>query len=383
MSKGGSAPKAPDPYATAAAQGAANRETAITQAGLNMVNQVTPNGSLTYSENGKWSDGTPRFTATSALSPTGQQLQGLNDQTQVQLATASRDQSQRLGSLLGTPVNFNSATPMRTSFGANDFSADRQRVEQALFDRLQPQMDRRRDQLETQLRNQGFSRGSAGWDQGMDDYNRETNDLRLATVAQGGSEQSRLAGLDQAQAGFQNNARTQQIAEILQQRNQPINETTALMSGAQVSGPNLVSTPQTGVGGVDVQGQINSNYQNQLNAYNQNRQGAMGGLFGIGGSIAGALPWGSMFSERALKEGIRLLTRPGCATGSAFMPIAISAAFKSASASWWTMWRLSYRKPSSARAGVRRSITRRFVNGSKHAFDPVFLGCQRRENVAG
>jgi len=309
MSKGGSAPKAPDPYATAAAQGAANRETAITQAGLNMVNQVTPNGSLTYSENGKWSDGTPRFTATSALSPTGQQLQGLNDQTQVQLATASRDQSQRLGGLLGTPVNFDSAAPMRTSFGANDFSADRQRVEQALFDRLTPQMDRRRDQLETQLRNQGFARGSAGWNQGMDDYNRETNDLRLATVAQGGSEQSRLAGLDQAQASFQNNARSQRIAEILQQRNQPINETTALMSGSQVSGPNLVSTPQTGVGGVDLQGQINSNYQNQLNAYNQNRQATMGGLFGVGGSIAGALPWGSMFSERTLKECVRLLTR--------------------------------------------------------------------------
>lgn len=49
MGKGSpSAPPAPDPAATAAAQAAANRDTALTQAGINRVNQVTPTGSQTW-----------------------------------------------------------------------------------------------------------------------------------------------------------------------------------------------------------------------------------------------------------------------------------------------------------------------------------------------
>ena len=41
-------PSPPDPYETAAAQGAVNKDTAITQAQLNMVDQQGPFGSLTY-----------------------------------------------------------------------------------------------------------------------------------------------------------------------------------------------------------------------------------------------------------------------------------------------------------------------------------------------
>lgn len=312
MGKGSKAPSPPNPYQTAAAQTASNKETAITQAGLNMVNQVTPDGSLTYSQNGSWSDGTPRYTATQVLSPNQQQLKTIGDQTNLSLAQTGQSQAAKLGGILGTPVDFSSAPELRSKIGANDFSADRQRVEQALFDRLAPQMDRRRSQLEDQLRNQGLQAGSEGWNTRMDDLSRENNDLRLATVAQAGQEQNRLSGLEQGQASFQNNARTQAIAETLQQRNQPINETAALMGGTQVAGPNLFSTPQTGVGGTDVGGYINSAYQGQLANYNAGQQrnnAAMGGIFGIGSSIASALPWGTMFSDRRLKEGASIIGR--------------------------------------------------------------------------
>ena len=47
------APTAPDPYQTAAAQSAANSDTAITQQLLNMTNQVTPDGTLSYSQTGE------------------------------------------------------------------------------------------------------------------------------------------------------------------------------------------------------------------------------------------------------------------------------------------------------------------------------------------
>ena len=80
-------PQAPDPVATAAAQQTMNQNTATTQQLLNMTNQVTPDGSLTYNQTGTNSfvgaDGktysVPQFTAAQTLSPTGQQLQDLNN----------------------------------------------------------------------------------------------------------------------------------------------------------------------------------------------------------------------------------------------------------------------------------------------------------------
>jgi hypothetical protein len=47
-----SAPAAPDPAATAAAQSATNKDTAYWNAVLNNVNQITPYGSLTYTQSG-------------------------------------------------------------------------------------------------------------------------------------------------------------------------------------------------------------------------------------------------------------------------------------------------------------------------------------------
>lgn len=74
-----SAPKAPDPVATANAQAAMNKETAIAQQGLNSTNQVNPWGNVTYAQTGKWEDGTPQFTQTTSLSP---QQQAIFNQTQ-------------------------------------------------------------------------------------------------------------------------------------------------------------------------------------------------------------------------------------------------------------------------------------------------------------
>ena len=71
---GGSVPTPPDPVATAEAQGAINRETAVAQARLNRTNEVTPLGSRTYNE--FLIPGTEDLygaTATTALNPVPQQ----------------------------------------------------------------------------------------------------------------------------------------------------------------------------------------------------------------------------------------------------------------------------------------------------------------------
>src|SRR6187549_781608 len=102
-------PAAPDPVATAKAQGDMNQNTATTQQLLNMTNQVTPDGSLTYNQSGTNSftgaDGkvynVPQFTATQTLSPTGQKLADLTNQTKLNVGQIGVDQSSKIGGILG------------------------------------------------------------------------------------------------------------------------------------------------------------------------------------------------------------------------------------------------------------------------------------------
>ena len=73
--------------------------------------------------------------------------------------------------------------------------------------------------------------------------------------------------------------------------NMPINQITALLSGSQVSNPNVQMNAQQGMATTDIGGLINQNYgQQQQNYQNELSQSnaLMGGLFGLGSSaIAG------------------------------------------------------------------------------------------------
>ena len=109
MGSSPSPPPAPDPAATAAAQAATNKQTAITQYGLNATNQVTPYGSLTYTQGDPWSDGTPHYTATTTLSPEQQNLYNLGTQTQSNLGNIGVEQSDKVRGLLNTPFDLNAS----------------------------------------------------------------------------------------------------------------------------------------------------------------------------------------------------------------------------------------------------------------------------------
>jgi hypothetical protein len=81
------------------------------------------------------------------------------------------------------------------------------------------------------------------------------------------------------------------VNDILTERNQPINEITALMSGSQVGQPNFTNTPQTNVGGVDYAGMVANNYNAQNDQYKAQlgqQNAMMGGLFGLGGTLGSA-----------------------------------------------------------------------------------------------
>jgi hypothetical protein len=252
----GSPPPAPDPAQTAAAQAKANKETAVTQYGLNATNQVTPFGNLTYDQIGTWEDGTPRFQATTAFSPGQQRLFDTGQAASQQFADIGTRQLGQVDQALSTPLNLNN-------------EATEARLMELGSRRLNPQFAQRRAAMETQLVNQGITPGSEAYSRAMSQLGEQENDA---------FNQLLLSGRGQA------------VQEALTQRSQPINEISALLSGAQVSQPQFGGTPQVGVGQTDIIGPTMAQYQGQLAAWqnSQNsRNAGMGALFGLGGAALG------------------------------------------------------------------------------------------------
>lgn len=367
---GKSKPKAPDPYKTADAQAAANRETAITQQELNMINQAGPWGSVSYQQTGTTASGTPQWSQTTSLSPSQQAIFDQSQAAQQNLAGIAAQQTgflqnylqggldtsglPALQSDLGMNTNFNGDLGLQTGLGlqtsyagADDFSADRQRVEDALWQRTAADRMQADDRLRSTLAAKGIQEGSAAWNAEMERMGRQEADARLATILAGGQEQSRLTGLARdaamfgndarlaegtfgnaaratqgqfgmaaqqagnaalAQQGqFNNAARQQGLGEAVTLRNQPINEALSIMGGSQVQNPAgmMGQTPNTGVAGVDLTGLVNNQYNQQMQQY----QSGMGGLFGLGSSLLGAAGnaggFAALFSDERLKTDIR------------------------------------------------------------------------------
>ena len=377
-------PQAPDPVDTSRASTSTNVGTAITNAFLNNTNQNTPDGSLRYDVTGDytWNDpytgmsvNIPTFTATQTLSPQQQAIQDQTSAAKYNMAGMANAQSSRLAQHLSSNLNLDAApaagdpasitgvpkaatsfadvgTQQRTfgdagqitrSYGPqDDFSSDRSRVEEALYGRINPQLQRDRQNLEQRLQDQGIRYGSAAYTSAMDDYNRQSNDARLGVTAAGGAEQQRMmdmaaqragfenaaqqqdfmqqqsrgefanqaqthdftqaaargefnnAGLaqqlSQAQTGFnaQNMARNQYMSEQYAARNQPINEITSLLSGSQINNPNFVNTPNNQIPTTDVAGLINTRFSQDMDVYkqeSQNHNQLMGGIFGMLGGM--------------------------------------------------------------------------------------------------
>jgi len=266
-------PAPPDPVKTAQAQAGMNRDTAITQQQLNMVDQFNPWGSTTYNKTGddgfydsqgKWIS-TPRYSQTVTLSP---EQQAIFDQTQAaqgNLAGLANEQSEFLRDYLNKPFSFDNQDAADWAY---DLGATR----------LDPRFAREEEGLRTRLANQGIQEGSAAWNNAMSQLGQSKNDAYNQLMLQG---------------------RSQAFNEALQGRSQPINELTALLSGTQITNPGTQSpgTPQTGVAGVDYTGLVNQQYQAQL----ASSQAKMGGLFGLLGAGISAIPW----SDMRLKEDIR------------------------------------------------------------------------------
>ena len=204
-----STPQAPDPVATANAQGAINKSTAVAQSELNNVNQSTPYGSINYNQTGTASDGTPQFTATTQLSQPMQSLVNSNIANAQGNSNLEGQLQQNAASTLSKPLDLG-------------WSATEANLDALGRNTLDPQMQQQNAALEQKLASQGVTQGSEAWNNAMSNQNNASaaayNNLYLT--------------------GHQ-----QAVSDLTQQ-----------------------------------------NYQNPLSSSNA----ALGGLFGLGGSLLGA-----------------------------------------------------------------------------------------------
>lgn len=287
-----SPPPAPDPAATAAAQAAADKETAIAQAQLNQVNQYGPYGTLEYEQRGTTDDGTPQYSATTTLNPEQQQQLDLTNQAGIAYGETANNQLAQVQDLLGSPLDFSTLGDAPV---ANENT--RQAHQAAILARAQPQIDRDFETMRTQLANQGINLGSQGYEDAMRLHNSRLNDLSLGADAAAGDEMARMYGLEA-------NAYDRAANQMVQERQIPLNELSAMLSGTQVQSPQFVNTPQTGIASPPVADSIYNSYQGQLNNYNQQvaQQNAQTqGLYSLLGAGAQAA---FAFSDRRLKHGI-------------------------------------------------------------------------------
>lgn len=255
---GKSAPSAPDPYATAAAQSGANKEAIQESAKVNAIDQFGPSGSSTYKRD---ENGVP-VSQTVSLSPENQQFYNTSSQVRNKLA----DTANAFTNFLPT-----------TAFAMPD-SMQSDRVADTLYQRklgmVQPQLDQADKDLKLQLSDRGIPIGSEVYNDEMARLSQARGNT-LASIAQ-----------DATLAGGQEQDR--QLQDALTLRALPFNELSAFLQGAPaMSSPQFQNTPAYQTQAPDIAGLINSNYTNQLNQYNQQQSSLANGLFGLGAAAIG------------------------------------------------------------------------------------------------
>ena len=224
-----------------------------------MVDQNNPYGSQKYTQVGTWEDGTPKYQMDVTLSPEEQRNQQQQWEFDNLTNTLGINQTKKLTGLLDTPFKLDNA-------------ATESRLMELGRARLDPILQQRNAALESKLYNQGVMPGTEAYDRAMRENSQSENDAYNQLLL---------------------NGRALANTELTAERNQPINEITALMSGGQVTQPQFGNTPATSVANTDVAGITQNAYQNSLipwQAENANRQAMMGGLFSLGGAALGG--WG-------------------------------------------------------------------------------------------
>jgi hypothetical protein len=225
----------------------ANTQSAFQQAAFNRPNQSDQFGNtLNWNQTGTDAQGNPIFSANQQLGQTGQQYaSGLTGLGQKYFDTVNQ------GADLSSTDAFNQAQGF---WSAN----------------AEPRFEQQRASAENRLRNQGLDPTSEAYKSAMNDQALQQNEARnqFMTTAQG-------QFFNQGQTD-----RARQLSEL-----QP-----GVNFGNMALNPSYAQVP--GVGLENNASLMQTTYGNQLNAYNEQqrqRNAMLGGLAGLGGTLAGTV----------------------------------------------------------------------------------------------
>lgn len=348
-----SPPPAPDYAGAAKAQGAANVDAARVQGKLNNPNVIGPYGSQTVTYGGgfnqglwdqdmkayqdavtarnnswaawdrggrsgpwnvpepvapnrsasKYTFGDPdQVTIRQTLTPDQQKILDTGNQAKIGMSELAVQGTDIAKDVLGNRLDFNQL-PGRPG------SADdtRTKVMNAMMARVNEDVDRKKEQVNSNLLAAGIPTGSKAYQDAMALEERNRTDARNQAYLASGQEMARDFQTDTQR-------RRDALAEMLTERQTPLNEITALMSGSQVSNP--FSTPgfaqnaQVGAAPLFAAQNMLSDYNTDVyNAQAAQAAGLQQGLFGLGmaGMGAGATMYTNgqkSASDRRLKSNI-------------------------------------------------------------------------------
>lgn len=308
-----SGPEAPDYTAAAEKQGQSSRENIEQQTWANRPDTYTPWGSQTWDRSSQVDPTTGKSFNTwdqhINLSP--EQQRAFDAQQNIQGGKSDLAQSMlgRMNSDFGPMTDWNKFKGYGDIEGAGD---TRNRVEDETYakytDRLDDRFGKDNKSLQTELMNQGLSRGDEAYDSAMKDQGtKQTDAYQQAmhdSVMSGGEEAQRQFNMGLGGANYGNQVRQSQIAEEMQKRGWSLNEVNAILNGQQVGMPSMPGFNTAGAAQAtqysQAAGQQGQAAIDQYNAQQGGLQGMMGGAASLG-SMA------MMFSDRRLKKNIEPL----------------------------------------------------------------------------
>jgi hypothetical protein len=269
MGKKSSSPPPPDYKGAAEATAAGNR-----------INQITPYGSLTYTESGTDSQGNPKWTANVELSADQKRLLDQQNATSLGLGELQQQGLGYVRDMISNPFDTSGLPQTGINVGEN--------MTDSIMRRLQPTIQMEQKQFDAQMANQGIPIGSEAYANAKRMFDERQNDKLNSAIIQG------------TQTGLQ--ARQQGFGELGYIRNEPINTLSAIRSGSQVTNPNFVTTPA----GPDYLGAAQSGYNADLSAANARNAASnsfTSGLMSLGGTLGAA----AIMSDIRTKENIKAI----------------------------------------------------------------------------
>lgn len=244
-----SPPSPPDPVATSNKQNEYNINTGSSQQRLNMVDQINPYGALQYTQTGVNADGTPKFQATSDLSPDQQNLLRLRTSGQASLGEAGRSLASDVQGMYSQAPQINPSELTNKMMGWWE-------------DYMSPIHQKQQNALDAKLHNQGIDPGNKAWDSAQNLQARNVNDARTSMFLQ---------------------AEPQAFSQAMSEYRLPLDTLGMLGGMASPTNPSFMNTPTVNVQPPNYMGAVQQNYQ----AENQNYQNLMKGMFGMGTALIG------------------------------------------------------------------------------------------------